>query len=44
MQTAFDLKQAFPEAKLTVVPDAGHSAFEPTIVSELIKATDRFAG
>lgn len=44
MQTAFDLKQAFPEAELIVVPDAGHSAFEPAIASELVKATDRFAG
>jgi hypothetical protein len=25
------------------VPDAGHSAFEPGIVHELISATDRFA-
>ncbi len=43
MQTAFDLYAAFPEAELTVVPDAGHSAFEPAIASELVKATDRFA-
>lgn len=42
MQTAFDLKQAFAEAKLIVVPDAGHSAFEPAIASELVIATDRF--
>jgi hypothetical protein len=25
------------------VPDAGHSAFEPGIVHELISATDKFA-
>ena len=43
MQTAYDLKAAFPEAELIVVPDAGHSAFEPAIASELVKATDRFA-
>jgi len=43
MQTAYDLKQAFPEAELIVVPDAGHSAFEPAIASELVKATDRCA-
>ena len=42
MQTAHDLHQAFPEAKLIVVPDAGHSAFEPAIASELVKATDNF--
>jgi proline iminopeptidase len=43
MQTAYDLKAAFPEAELIVVPDAGHSAFEPAIASELVKATDRLA-
>jgi proline iminopeptidase len=43
MQTANDLKAVFPEAELIVVPDAGHSAFEPAIASELVKATDRFA-
>ncbi|MFC3194281.1 prolyl aminopeptidase [Marinicella sediminis] len=43
MQTAYDLKAVFPEAELIVVPDAGHSAFEPAIASELVKATDRFA-
>ena len=43
MQTAYDLHQAFPEAQLVVVPDAGHSAFEPAIARELIKATDRFS-
>jgi len=44
MQTAHDLKQAFPEAELIVVPDAGHSAFESAIASEIIKSTDRFVG
>jgi proline iminopeptidase len=43
MKTAYDLHAAFPEAHLIVVPDAGHSAFEPAIASELVKATDRFA-
>jgi proline iminopeptidase len=27
-----------------VVADAGHSAFEPGIVHELVSATDRFGG
>jgi proline iminopeptidase len=27
---------------LRIVPDAGHSAFEPGITHELIEATDRF--
>ena len=44
MRSAWDLKQAWPEADLRVVPDAGHSAFEPGNLHELILATDRFAG
>jgi proline iminopeptidase len=42
-RSAWDLKQAWPEAELRMVPDAGHSAFEPGIVHELIVATDGFA-
>jgi proline iminopeptidase len=44
MRSAWDLHRAWPEAKLIVVPDAGHSALEVGITSELVKATDRFAG
>lgn len=43
MVSAWDLYQAFPEAELIVVPDAGHSMTEPGIRSALIEATDRFA-
>ena len=43
MRSAWDLHRSWPEAELRVVPDAGHSAFEPGIVHELINATDRFA-
>ncbi len=43
MQTAWDLHLAWPEANLRIVDDAGHSAFEPGIVHELVQATDRFA-
>lgn len=43
LRTANDLATAWPEAELHVVA-AGHSAFEPLIASELVKATDRFAG
>lgn len=43
MTSAWDLHQAWPEATLRVVPDAGHSAFEPGIVHELVSATDQFA-
>ena len=43
MVSAWDLHSAWPEADFRVVADAGHSAFEPGIVHELICATDRFA-
>lgn len=43
MTTAWDLHCAWPEADFRLVPDAGHSAFEPGITHELIVATDRFA-
>jgi proline iminopeptidase len=42
MQTAWALHRAWPEADFRVVPDAGHAAFEPGIVHELVSATDRF--
>src|SRR5690606_29963971 len=42
MMSAWDLHRAWPEAELEVVPDAGHSAYEPGIVDVLIRATDRF--
>lgn len=44
MRSAWDLHCAWPEADLRVVQDAGHSAFEPGNISELVKATDRFRG
>ena len=40
--TAWDLHRAWPEAKLIVVPDAGHSMTEPGIRSALIEETHRF--
>jgi proline iminopeptidase len=43
MRSAWDLHRAWPEAQLRVVPDAGHSAFEPGIAAELVAATDRYA-
>jgi proline iminopeptidase len=42
MESAWALHRAWPEAQLTVVPDAGHAAHEPGILHELILATDRF--
>ncbi|MCA9708006.1 MAG: prolyl aminopeptidase [Myxococcales bacterium] len=44
MMSAWDLHRAWPEAQLQIVPDAGHSAYEPGIVDVLIEATDRFRG
>jgi len=41
--SAWELSQAWPEADLRIVPDAGHAAFEPGNVHELIMATDKFA-
>ena len=43
MKSAWDLHRAWPEADLRIVPDAGHSAFEPGNISELVAATDRYA-
>ncbi|MFO7276342.1 MAG: prolyl aminopeptidase [Pseudomonadota bacterium] len=43
MKSAWDLHRAWPEADFRIVPDAGHSAFEPGITHELVTATDRFA-
>jgi len=40
--SAWDLHRAWPEADFRLVPDAGHSAFEPGITHELISATDRY--
>lgn len=42
MASAWDLHKAWPEAEFIVVPDAGHSAYEPGIVDQLVLATDRF--
>jgi proline iminopeptidase len=41
-ETAFALHAAWPEAEFIVVPDAGHSAFEPGILSALLRATNNF--
>ncbi len=43
LRSAWDLHRAWPEAQLHIVPDAGHSAFEPGITRALVAATDRFA-
>jgi proline iminopeptidase len=43
MRTAWALHKAWPEADFRIVPDAGHSAFEPGTTRELIKACDRYS-
>ena len=42
IKNAFDLKAAWPETELRIVPDAGHAMSEPGIVHELISATRKF--
>ena len=39
--TADELVRAWPEANYVVMPDAGHSAMEPSIRSGLVAATER---
>lgn len=43
MKSAWDLKQAWPEAELEIIHDAGHSSLEPGIVDALVRATDWMA-
>jgi proline iminopeptidase len=40
--TAFDLAAAWQAARLTIIPDAGHSALEPGIRRALVAAVERF--
>jgi proline iminopeptidase len=42
MMSAWELHRAWPEAKLEIIPDAGHSATEPGIIDGLVRATDAF--
>jgi len=39
VENAWDLHLAWPDSKLEIIPDAGHSASEPGIVNALIQAT-----
>jgi proline iminopeptidase len=41
-RTAFELAAAWPTARLTIIPDAGHSALEPGIRRTLVGAVERF--
>ncbi len=40
--SAFDLARAWPQARLEIVPDAGHTATEPGIQDALVRATQGF--
>ena len=40
--TAYDLVKRWPKAKLIVIPDAGHSAMDPSLKSGLIATTEYF--
>jgi proline iminopeptidase len=40
--SAYRLHQAWPEARLHMVGDAGHSSMEPGIAAGLVRATDQF--
>lgn len=42
-QAAWQLKKAWPEVDLQIVPDGGHLFIEPGITDGLVRATDRFA-
>ena len=43
LATAWELQRAWPDSELVVVENAGHSAANPGIAEELVRATDRFA-
>jgi proline iminopeptidase len=43
VENAWQLHQAWPEAELKIIPDAGHSASEPGTVDALVQATIDFA-
>jgi proline iminopeptidase len=43
-RAAWELKKAWPEVELNIVPDGGHLYNEPGILDGLVRATDRFAG
>lgn len=40
--TAYELYQCMPHANFIIVPDAGHSASEQSMTSELVKATNHY--
>jgi proline iminopeptidase len=43
VKNAFDLARALPQARLHIIPDAGHTGTEPGIADAMVRATDGFA-
>ena len=43
LQSAWELHRAWPEARLEITPNSGHSAFEPQNTDALVRATDGYA-
>jgi proline iminopeptidase len=43
LDNAWELHQAWPQANLQVIADAGHSASEPAIIDALVQATNAMA-
>lgn len=43
LSSAWALKQAWPQARLEIVPDAGHASLEPGIIDALVGASDELA-
>lgn len=41
-QTSWLLSKAMPHADYIIVPDAGHSAMEPGVISALVSSTEKF--
>jgi proline iminopeptidase len=39
--SADDLHRAWPQAEYIIVPDAGHSAWEPGITAQLVAAMEK---
>lgn len=42
IENAWELKKAYPEARLHIIPDAGHSAKEPGILAKLVDIMDGY--
>jgi proline iminopeptidase len=42
VKNAWDLHKVWPEAQVHIVPDAGHSAWEPGILDKILEATEAF--